>query len=168
MAPGKAPPLCPTRVAQPASSKSPWGSQYLQQLGRGRVRRVARDCRARCPRAREPSFARRAALATADIQRTREADSFLSVTPNSPMKAGMSLRVQNSFIGSNSWFSCLTSSGAPPGGHHLSPARILVQADELPRRVVVDGDAAACPGRCPSAARTSLSAGLRRCRWCSR
>src|SRR5205085_4415202 len=37
-----------------------------------------------------------AASATAGIQRTRDGISFLSVTPNSPMNAGRSLRLQNS------------------------------------------------------------------------
>ncbi len=47
-------------------------------------------------------FLASAALATADSQRTRDAGSFLWLTPYSPMKAGMSLRVQKSFILSNS------------------------------------------------------------------
>src|SRR6185312_3075635 len=56
------------------------------------------------------------AFRTADIQRIREADSFLLVTPNSPMKAGMSLVVQNPFIWSKRLVSSASSAGVPQLG----------------------------------------------------
>ena len=93
---------------------APSSLQRLEQIGRGGVGLLWRATSV--PVSQRTGTIRRdiAALATADIQRMREADSlFFDVTPNSPMKAGMSLLVQKPFIASNSCSSCFTSRTLP-------------------------------------------------------